>query len=1322
MMRRKEGEIIGCALSPSADETSEGVSKTTAMVTNRTTTNPRAPIESNDGGCDQASSSQQQLARQLFQNEEYVLNEEYKNTFVFPSVPRPSGDTFRSAYHQAVSYGNQSHQYQLSRAGTNLLSLQEVILPSIYEETSELLKKMQAMAQRNVKDGMPDHQGKEVVEVIEACRKLLKRGTGKAMKDVGESCRQREQSRLERLAAEVEQRRADEKQAKQRRKEERALARQERKESARELAMRQDPDNIALHAELKVLEKELEELKKLETAWTEVKKDLDTKAQMPLSSEPMDVDPPVDGDNSMEEQVSNTPLEQITESTIEETTEAVNRLGDVFKTITSTMKRSEELHNEVSQYRFGEGELVMESARARRRRLQQEFQQGSSTSMDEDSMDESAQYEDNGNDMVEDESDATASIDHVDSALDQLSLRQENNEEDTSSSPPKTPVARRTRSHSRSSRQISSPLNGNELVVEDDSDTATSVDDVEGALNQLSMLQVNNEGGSSSSSSSITRRTPSRSHSRGPPTENNEEGSSSSMPMVEQRTRSRSHSESMSSPLITRSIGTRDGIASPALSPIGKMSTPIKVGDDSADITADTVDETMLEDDVSQIDILALDMDDGGVKMGPLSAVATDSSSSSSPSSNTSTPGIMVFNPSSKYDSHQPDSIESVLKNHGLAIDYLDSYPILNEVVTCFETNEINPSRERAQALADLEVASASASASTSVTNDASVDVGDGGADRFFVGNTINLSDGFDDLPQECAILGLRARYSVKYSKNPPTEGHAMFWSLLDRYVHSFESAKKSNTENTTSEVVEQLYNEYTAEYSFMRLTKLKNGHTLYRVEPSLPFIVDSRQGITTDFGSMRRTLYIQLNGHMKYLSNAENNYFQRKAEEKMAYFQQVRSNSTITLGHASADSFVLHSDLSDDERKNPNFDIDTYDSTLNQLLQTYPRPRPHPVNAEEIGANEHVSTLEVCILHAPLFEVILSLQDDPDNSATWKKVGELVAEEEAIPDHLKVLFGKPDDPKILKFAGLKLLDLLKILSKQCYFSGYKIAECGSAAHLATCELDHILKYYFKSHTPSQFFGKDTTGHTNPYTTRESEMLKRALYEGLKCRMVQSTYHYRGSGYFDRSQFDEGMSRSLQLTYKSQVDTVLNLFGGRDSVTFREFCKIEEFALLMLDWLSRGAFRFTKTPIVQYKALALAPMKLFHVVMPDMMKYTEAEYNDLEATTRVRHCVLAIKTLMVRLSGGCSRHIGRGCKVIRVEMNSWQLQGAMDWNHRDRDEKINCMSDSNLQRCPKRWHEEGTRGDCEGECKCCHREINAYQNGDGDCPRGYTGN
>eukprot|EP00985_Skeletonema_marinoi_P026397 scaffold20452_cov150-Skeletonema_marinoi.AAC.3 len=649
MMRSKEGEIIGCALSPSADETSEG-SKTTAMVTNRTTTNPRAPIESNDGGCDQASSSQQQLARQLFQNEEY------KNNFVFPIVPLPSGDTLLSAYHQAVSVGDPSHQYQLARAGTNRLSLQEVLLPSIYEEMSSALRKIQAKAQRNVKDGMPDHQGKEVVEVIEACRKLLKQCTGEAMKDAGESCRQREQSRLERNVAEVEQRRADERQAKQRHKDERALARQERNESAKELAMRQDPVNIALYAELKELEKELEKLKKEEKAWTEVKKDLDTKAQMPLSSEPMDVDPPVDHDNSMEERVRNTPLEQINESMVEQSTEE-----------------------------------IMLSHRARQRQRQQ-------SSMDEDSEEDgseedgSALFDDNGNDMMaeeeeeesdteeeEEESDTTAS-NHMESALNRMALLKVNNDGDRSSSPVRTrsrsrgrtekyeggsalsstntPIARRTRSHLRSSRQISSPLNGNELVVEDDSDTATSVDDVEGALDQLSMLQVNNEGGSSSSS--IARRTPSRSHSRGPPTENNEEGSSSSMPMVAQRTRSRSQSESMSSPRITRSIGTGDGIASPALSPIGKMSTPIKEGDDSADITAATVDETMLEDNVSQIDILALDMDDGGGNMGPLSAVATDSSSSSSPSSNTSTPGIMVINPSSKYDRHQPDSIASL--------------------------------------------------------------------------------------------------------------------------------------------------------------------------------------------------------------------------------------------------------------------------------------------------------------------------------------------------------------------------------------------------------------------------------------------------------------------------------------------------------------------------------------------------------------------------------------------------------------------------------------------------------------------------------------
>ena len=156
----------------------------------------------------------------------------------------------------------------------------------------------------------------------------------------------------------------------------------------------------------------------------------------------------------------------------------------------------------------------------------------------------------------------------------------------------------------------------------------------------------------------------------------------------------------------------------------------------------------------------------------------------------------------------------------------------------------------------------------------------------------------------------------------------------------------------------------------------------------------------------------------------------------------------------------------------------------------------------------------------------------------------------------------------------------------------------------------------------------------------------------------------------------------------------------------------------MMDWLSRGAFRQTKKPVVSYKALAMAPMNLFHVSLEDIMKYTEDEYDQLIHSTRAHAITGAVGTLMARLSGGCSRHEGRGCKLHRAEMNSCQLQASMEWNHRKPNDKDELMSW--LRHCPVKWCKEGIRGDCENECRCCHKKINAYQNG-GPKPPGYTG-
>jgi hypothetical protein len=285
--------------------------------------------------------------------------QEYKNEFVFPeSIGTPSAETLLLAHNQATSVGSGhhlSHQYQLTRAGTNLLSLQEVILPSILTETSTALKEKQAKAQRNVKDGLPDSQGKDVVEVIEACRKLVNRCIGEAMKDAGESWRQREerraQSRIERHTAHVEQCKANEVQAKRLRKEQRAQSRQMKYESAKREATRMHPRNKAMWSELANLELALQKLKADHRQWMQVKKDVDRMDATVNSTtvEKMDLDPVIDAHASgttVMEQVGNTALEHTATTMVEDVTMAMNRLNWVFTSVSSAMEESDKLRTE----------------------------------------------------------------------------------------------------------------------------------------------------------------------------------------------------------------------------------------------------------------------------------------------------------------------------------------------------------------------------------------------------------------------------------------------------------------------------------------------------------------------------------------------------------------------------------------------------------------------------------------------------------------------------------------------------------------------------------------------------------------------------------------------------------------------------------------------------------------------------------------------------------------------------------------------------------------------------------------------------------------
>ena len=498
-----------------------------------------------------------------------------------------------------------------------------------------------------------------------------------------------------------------------------------------------------------------------------------------------------------------------------------------------------------------------------------------------------------------------------------------------------------------------------------------------------------------------------------------------------------------------------------------------------------------------------------------------------------------------------------------------------------------------------------------------------------------------------------------------------------------------------------------------MVFSKVANSEGEYVVEEP-HFIKDRNLILARDKGSIRKMLYNKLKNYHRSLSN---NYLANMLQGKLDYFKGMLRDFQKELGYSSAKKFTPHFKLSDEERKDPNFGADKYDSTLEGLKKAYPRPPTVPSEGEETGPSSHLMPMEVAIIHRDIFEPILSLHDDYRNNDTWETITQRVRAENAIPSQLQEWFVQPDLEGITaKCVGLYMIDLIKVLSEQCWISGYKISECGSKEELSSLELDHILKYFRKSHDCSEFYRKDSTRHPNPFGL--DEILLRALYETFKCRVTHFMWHPRGRYVPSEALLVQRMRRKLVLTYDDQIDKVLELFDGADSVTFREFCQIKEFPLFMMDWLSRGAFRQTKKPLVSYKALAMAPMKLFHVSLEDIMKYTEAEYDQLHQTTRVNAVTNAVSTLMARLSGGCSRHEGRDCKLNRAEMNSGQLQASMESNHRKPGAKDKDMS--KLLYCPVKWCKEGIRGDCENECTCCHKKINAFQNG-GPKPPGYTG-
>ncbi|EED89981.1 predicted protein [Thalassiosira pseudonana CCMP1335] len=283
----------------------------------------------------------------------------YKNEFEFPrDIVRPSTATLRVFHDQAIANGSPSHQYQLNRAGTNLLSLQEVILPSIAFATNNALKQKQAKAQRNVKDGMPDHQGKDVVDVVEACRKVVTKCTGHAMAEAGKAWREREEQReqilLERHEQDKQQRKREEVQAKKERKEQRALARKQRYENQKLEQQKNHPRNKEMWQEVAKLMMDIQKLEKEERLWKEALSEVDSMEKNFQPPEKIDLELLGDAANrkKMEKHeelcndVGNANLESTATTLVQDVTLATERINWMLQSVSLAMEESDMLRKE----------------------------------------------------------------------------------------------------------------------------------------------------------------------------------------------------------------------------------------------------------------------------------------------------------------------------------------------------------------------------------------------------------------------------------------------------------------------------------------------------------------------------------------------------------------------------------------------------------------------------------------------------------------------------------------------------------------------------------------------------------------------------------------------------------------------------------------------------------------------------------------------------------------------------------------------------------------------------------------------------------------
>jgi hypothetical protein len=288
----------------------------------------------------------------------------YRNEFEFPPIPRPSIGTLTLLHNEALALGSSSHQYRLNCAGTDLLSLHEVIMPAIAYCTNATLKKLQAKAQRNIKDGMPVYQGKDVVDVIETCRKVAVKCTSHAIEVAGKSWRDRQEHRhqcqVQRYAMEMENQKHLYMEAKMKRKRDRAMACQQLRERKKYEKQKSHPRNKEMWQEVAKLMMDIQKLEKEERLWKDALSEIDSMEKNLQPPEKIDLESlnhnksaRVERQEQLCDSVMETEFDKTSTTIIQDITIATERIHWMLQSVSLAMEESYRLCQEAfTKYQY----------------------------------------------------------------------------------------------------------------------------------------------------------------------------------------------------------------------------------------------------------------------------------------------------------------------------------------------------------------------------------------------------------------------------------------------------------------------------------------------------------------------------------------------------------------------------------------------------------------------------------------------------------------------------------------------------------------------------------------------------------------------------------------------------------------------------------------------------------------------------------------------------------------------------------------------------------------------------------------------------------